>query len=89
MNFNNLSRQSVLEESTKKVVNKLEEDISSGTYIDYFIESSRLNRFGDAVIGSHILFRDEEGLHSNRLSHIVIDDVIFQSLPLTALCDND
>lgn len=87
MNLINLSKSSSLNDAVKLVEWELAEAVKNNSYISYQIKETRFNRFSDITITAEILLRDENGITVKRVSYVVIDGVIFKSLPHKALCE--
>ncbi len=87
MKIINLSKSSELSDAVKLVRCELDDAIKDNSYIDYYINEARFNRFNDITISAEILLRDETGITVKRVSYVVIDGAICKSLPHSALCD--
>jgi hypothetical protein len=83
-----LSKSAELADAFKIVSLELDEAIKDNSYIDYYINEARFNRFNDITITAEILLRDDAGIRVKRVSYVVIDGGLFKSLPHSALCDD-
>ena len=87
MKIINLSKSAALNDAVELVNGELVDTVRNKSYITHQIKETRFNRFNDITITAEILLRNDDGISVKRVAYCIIDGVLFQSLPHSALCD--
>lgn len=87
MNIKNLSKGAELNSAVTRIIHGLKECVKAGMFIDANVVGSKLTKNSDCYISVKLTLREDGDIIDKHMAFSVVNNFIFPSIPLSALCD--
>jgi hypothetical protein len=87
LNIKNLSKGAELQSAVKRIIHGLNECVKEGMFIDANVIGAKLTRNSDCYISVKLTLRENDNIIDKHMAFSVVNNFIFPSIPLRALCD--